>query len=350
MNRYTIIEANVKNDKEDILSVLKRNLVQISLQMYEWKYESCPHGDACCWLAKDEKSDSLVGSAALFPRMMFVQGEPVYVAVAGDFAVDKKHRAYGPALTLQREILQSKLSNTKFKFFYGVPNDLSRMLFFRIGYKEIGKFKRFIKVLKTEGTPKEYLPPSLRYRMLSRMIDFFVRIFAREMRFKRNYDYSVEMPKFFDERFDVFWKKVSKQFDIIGERTSSFLNWRFIQSSYQKFNIFCILDDEKNVAGYVVYFLKDNICHIVDMLFDKSDGVLDSLLMKFLLYARSKEMGSVVIRYLGDESFERNLKRFNFHGWKNDNANVMIFGSDISSESNLLDKNSWHFFRGDNDI
>ena len=72
--------------------------------------------------------------------------------------------------------------------------------------------------------------------------------------------------------------------------------------------------------------------------------------MEFLIYARSKEMGSVVIRYLGDESFERNLKRFNFHDWKNDNANVMIFSSDISPESNLLDKNSWHFFRGDNDI
>jgi len=349
MNKYTIIEANVEIDKEDILPILKRNLEVASSQRYDWNYENCPHGNARCWLAKCEQSNSAVGSAALFPRKLFINGEPTYAAIAGDFAIDERHRAYGPALKLQREI-QSRASDTGFRFIYGAPNDLSRMFFLRIGYKEIGKFKRYIKLIKTEKVPKEYLPPILQHKIVSKMVDLVTSIISKEQRYKKNFKYSVEMPEFFDERFDIFWKKASKQFNIIGERTTNFLNWRYKQSSSQEYKIFCILDDEKDIAGYLVYFLKDNICHVVDMLFITSEDVLNSLLAEFSLYARANEMGSIVIRYLGNRLFEKKLKEFNFFMTKKEEANVVIYSSSISSESHLLDEKNWHFFTGDSDV
>lgn len=349
MNRYTIIEGNVKNNKEDIFPILKRNLEGASAQRYEWNYENCPYGNARCWLAKDENSGDLVGSAALFPRKIFIEDEPVYAAIAGDFTVDKKHRGFGPALKLLREI-QSSLRNTKFRFIYGVPNELSRKLFLRIGYKEIGKFERFVKILKTEYKSKQYLPFLAHSKMLLRVIDFFIKIFSKENRYKKRVNYSVEMPKYFDNRFDVFWEKVSTQFDIIGERTSHFLNWRYIQSSYQEYKIFCILNEKKEIAGYIVYYFEENMCHIVDILFVMLDDVLDSLLAEFSLFLRAKGKGSISIYYLGKGLLEKKLKEFNFHIVKKEDKHVLIYSPNLSAETFLLDKKNWHFFQGDNDI
>jgi hypothetical protein len=110
MNKYTIIEANANENKDDILPILKRNLNIASMQRYDWNYKNCPYGNARCWLAKCE--NSYVGSAAIFPRKIIIKGEPMYAGIAGDFAVDKNHRAYGPALKLQKEIL-SQLKNSQ---------------------------------------------------------------------------------------------------------------------------------------------------------------------------------------------------------------------------------------------
>ena len=131
MNKYTIIEADVWKNKEDILQILKRNLKVASTQRYEWNYENCLYGAAQCWLTKNENSNSFVGTAALFPRKIIINRKPVFAGIAGDFAVDKKYRAYGPALKLLKEI-QLGLRNTVFKFIYGVPNELSKTLFFYV--------------------------------------------------------------------------------------------------------------------------------------------------------------------------------------------------------------------------
>jgi hypothetical protein len=77
------------------------------------------------------------------------------------------------------------------------------------------------------------------------------------------------MPDLFDERFDILWKKASKQFNMNGERSSKFLNWRYKQSYLHDYKIFCILDDGKELVGYIVYSVEDSICFVSDMLFGR---------------------------------------------------------------------------------
>ena len=158
------------------------------------------------------------------------------------------------------------------------------------------------------------------------------------------------MPAFFDERFDVLWEKASKQFNIIGERSSKFLNWRYKQSSTYDYEIFCISDDKKEIAGYLIYFVKDNICHVVDMLFLPSDNVINLLLAEFIRHVRSKRIGAIVIRYMGNDLIENKFKEFNFFLTNNDSSIVVLYTANISSESYLLDETNWYFFTGDNDV
>jgi len=354
MKNYAIIKADVESDKDIILSILQRNFdgpfswrTPHDSQRYDWSYKQCPYGNALCWLAKFESTNSFVGSVSLFPRKLLINEKPICSGILGDFAVDENHRGYGPALKLQREVL-SKVNDFGYIFNYAAPNKFGAPILLRVGYKEIGKYKVYIKPLKTVIVPRKYLPRYLQSNILLKIIDFFISIVSKEKRIKDKFGYSIEMPDLFDERFDVLWEKASKQFNIIGERSSKFLNWRYRQSYIHDYKIFCILDDKKELGGYIVYFVKDNICHVADMLFLPSDNSTNLLLAKFILYLRAKETGAIVIQYMGNSFIEKKLKEFDFFPKEEDEI-IVLYVADLPLESYLLNETNWYFFAGDLD-
>jgi hypothetical protein len=350
MTGYSVIEADIQHDLNDILSILKENLGEyLRDETFEWKYKQCPYGPAHCWLARHEPSNTFIGTAALFPRVILVKGEPVYTAIAGDFAVNKQHRNLRPAFALQKEI-QSKIHDTGFKFIYSLPNDHSKNIFSRIGYKKIGRYTHFFKPLTSEYKTHQYLHPLVQIKIFAKAVDFLIKNFAKETRYKSTLKYSVEIPEYFDERFDVFWKTVSKHFTIIGERTSAFLNWRYMQSPGKKYKIFCLLDEYKNIIGYIIYFLDDGMCHVMDMLYEPSSEGISLLLSEFLRFIRSEEIRSISVYYMGGAILEKKLREFNFLPVNNKIKWVIIYSPDIAADTDLLDKENWHFFTGDNDV
>ena len=356
MKNYTIIQADVERDKEIILSILQRNLVgrfawgnSYDSQHYDFSFKQSPHGNALCWLVKFEPTNSFVGITSLAPRKLLINEKPIYSGIVGDVAVDKDHRGFGPALKLQREVL-SKANDFGYIFNYAAPNKFGRPVLSRVGYKEIGEFKLYVKLLKTVTVPKRFLrflPRYLQSNIPLKIIDFFIGIVSKEKRVKDKFGYSIEMPDLFDERFDVLWEKASKEFNIIGERSSKFLNWKHKQSYFLRdYKIFCLLDDEKELVGYIVYSVEDNTCYVADMLFLPSDNSIDLLLAKFILYLRAKETGAIFISYMGNSFIKNKLKEFNFFP-KDDDEIIMLYVANLPNESYLLDENNWYFFAGD---
>jgi hypothetical protein len=348
MSKYSVIKADIQNNRDDIFPILIHNLQEPSSDKYVWKYTQCPYGAAHCWLTKDEQSNTFIGTTALFPRMILVNGEPVRAAIAGDFAVDIHHRNLMAALALQKEI-QSKIPDTGFKFIYGLPNKYSKGILLRLGYKKVGRFEHFVKPLKSEYRSDNYIHPFLQLKIFGGVADILIKSFAKENRYKTLLKYSIATPESFDERFDVFWKNVSKHFTIIGERTSIFLDWRYIKSPVKKYKIFCLLNEQKDIIGYVVYFFEKNMCHIMDMLYEPSAEVISSLLAEFSRFIRSTGAGSISVDYLGGSLFERKLREFNFFSIKNE-TDLIIYCPDMTGNTDLFDKENWHFFAGDNDV
>lgn len=233
MSSYSIIEADIHHNQDDIFPILEKNLGGFSPERYAWNYKQCPYGAAHCWLARHEPSKTFIGTAALFPRVITVKGKPVYAAIAGDFAVDKNHRNLRPALALQNEI-KSKIRSTGFKFIYSLPNEQSKGIFIRMGYKKMGEFTRFVKPLKSEYKSHQYLQSFLEIKMLAGIADIFIKWLSKEKYYKTTLKYSIEIPDTFDDRFDEFWNNLPKHSVVIGERTSAFLNWRYMQSPEKK--------------------------------------------------------------------------------------------------------------------
>ena len=188
MTRYSIIEADVQNNRDDILPILMKNLTGLSSNKYVWNYNKCPYGAARCWLAKHEQSNTFIGTAALFPRLILVKGEPVYAAINGDFAVDIQHRNLITALSLQKEI-RSKIYDTNFKFIYSLPNEQAKGIFLRLGHRKIGRFTYFIKPLKSEYQNNKHIHSLLRFKIFARVVDIFIKNFAKEKRYKTTIKY-----------------------------------------------------------------------------------------------------------------------------------------------------------------
>jgi hypothetical protein len=349
MTSYSIIKADVHKNRDDILPLLKENLGgSLREEKYQWNYNQCPYGAAQCWLARHEKTNTFIGTSALFPRIILVEGKPEYAAIAGDFAVDEHHRNLMAALALQK-VIQEKIHETGFKFIYLLPNEQAKNIFLRLKYKKIGRFTHFIKPLKSEYQANKYIHSYTQFKIFVKSVDFLIKKFGKEERYKTTLKYSIITPESFDGRFDVFWKNVSKHFTIIGERTSIFLNWRYIQHPSKKYQIFCLLDENKDIFGYIVYFLENNMCYIMDILFDPPKEVISPLLAEFSRFIRKKGAGSISVDYLGNSLLEKKLREFNFLPIKNE-MDLIIYSPDMTDDSGLFNKENWHFFAGDNDV
>jgi len=347
MTRYKIIQADIGQHKCDILSLLRRNLRDETEGAFAWRYEQTPYGPAEAFVAVEDASHRIVGIGSVFPRRVYVCGEPVTAWIAGDFSVDSAHRAFGPAMQLQRHISGHIRAKGLKHFAYGIPNDQSKAIFRRLGYVPVGSFNRFVKILKWEYRKGKQL---LGLRLPVGPADSLLKHLSTETWCRRPRGLSLETPSTFDERFDRLWNTCCYAYAVVADRSAKALAWRYLSCPSRAYEIAALTNGRENLVAYVVYHLEDNMCHVADLLWDNNEISPDCLLAEFSLFMRNKGVGSIDIRYLGNPNFVEHLKRFNFHDHREAAAEVMIFaGRDIPVMQQVLTRDNWHFFAGDTD-
>ena len=312
--KYSIIKSQIEKNKEDIIGVKGRNLQNFSEAAFSWKYRDRPFSKAHNWLAQDQ-SGSFVGMASIFQRKFCLNGESIIAGVVGDFAVDKKHRVFGPALELQKKAKKS-IEENNIDFIYSFPNKRAVLVEIRAGYVEIGKQERFVKLLKTEINFKNYIKIPFFLKLIAKIVDFILKIASKEIQYSRRktQNFKVENLAFFDARFDRLWGKCSKQFRIMGKRTADFLNWRYKQCPMRKYEIFVVCNKgDKEIVGYIVYYVNKEIHYIVDMLSLDIGSSLDVLILKFIVYSRKESATSISIAYFGNELIKHKLRGVGFY-------------------------------------
>jgi hypothetical protein len=178
-----------------------------------------------------------------------------------------------------------------------------------------------------------------------------MKYFSKETYYRTNDEYLCETPTSFDQRFDIFWYKVSSQFPIIGERNSSYLNWRFIQFPHKKYRIFALTHRKyRDVFGYIIFHIAENRVYIEDFLSTDMDKVFDSLLSEFLLFIRKQGFDSVNIRYTGPKLIANKLKEYGFSVRDTERKIAIYVPSNFPLLPYILDKENWFLSQGDNDV
>ena len=348
MSKYEIVKANGTSHKKALLDILANNLKRQSNARFEWNYENCPFGKARYWLVRENDSDTYVGSATAFLREFYIDNRPAKAAVLGDFAVNKEHRILGPAISLQKTIV-SQLIREDIDILYGKPNKAAKKIFDKIGYQNIGIFKNYIKILKVKYDEENYLPPKTLTKRFPSLFDLLLKILSKDFYIRCKTDIIFEHLTSFDDRFDEMWHIVRKHFPIWGNRTPKFLNWRYSQSPLHQYRIFAMSENGK-ISGFIVYYIENNKCYVADLVSLSYQAGLNVLLARFIKYLRHTKVGTVSVKYFGNDRLVKKLKQFGFIHKTNSDKEIQVMCNKPALASLVLDEKNWYFLSGDMDI
>jgi GNAT superfamily N-acetyltransferase len=356
--RYSLVPGDPREHKREWLGLAERNLpfaIQGREARYAKYYEDNPLGPAKFVLARDGTTDAFVGMAAIFPTQLRVFGQLVPAAVAGDFAVDDGHRGLGPAIPLQRAAVAA-LGEYGLACAFGYPNKDSEPITRRVGYKDLGPLTRYVKVLKSRVVVDQYVQSRELARLASGVsrvvVDPVLSLVSRERLKRRPSSFRVERPAAFDDRFSGVWETLFQQGTITSERNPELLNWKYETTREGGiYRILALVDPEEQVAGYAVYTERNDIRHVVDIVFQPSQEVLDGLLAELVRDARRDRAIAISLIHLGPPSLlTRRLKSFGFARRTEDSSLHVFVPGESELEQALIQPGNWYFLNADADI
>jgi len=348
--KYSIIKADIYNAKREILALWKRNALPLPEERFSWMYENNPAGPAMCHLAVERETDSVIGAAGLFPRWVLINGKPKRAGVVGDFVIDKYHRGFGPALALDKATT-SQSERENFEILYGFPNELSRPVLLRGGWKILGSTARLTKPLRSFSHAKKHIDIPILTGPASKCIDLIMKLSSKEMYRRRSEDYLFQNLNTFDRRFDELWAKASGQFPIIGVRDSSYLTWRF-QHHPEKCYLISILMRKQSdeILGYIIYYKDGERSQIEDLFFLEEGEILDCLIFEFLACQRKERIDFITFNYLGAPRMAKKFMEYGFF-LRGDDYPVLVYApSNSAFLSDVLEVGKCHLACGDRDI
>jgi GNAT superfamily N-acetyltransferase len=297
MPAYEVLDGDVVRDRETVIALGCRNLPQFSAQRFATYYERGPGSEPLFQIALDAARDA-VGMAALFPTPVWIDGRLHDGAVAGDFAVDAAHRAFGPALRLQRRLLE-RAGARGIAIAYGIPNRAAEPLLQRVGYTPLGAMDSFVKPLRIAAVLRRYARDPRAARMAIHLRSQALTA-LRPQRRRRRRESEVERFHGFDERFARLLESAGTRARVMPERTIDSLNRKFSLGREAGPSAYTVdvLRDGVDVSAYAVVARDDRVHRVVDLVYGDEDD-LDALLHGVVRGAHAGRAIAVTVRSFG---------------------------------------------------
>jgi len=242
----TILEADLEQDREELIAFLHDNLTPESNDArFNWLYLDSPNGRARAWMAISE-SGRTIGMAAAFPRSFWASGKVEQVWVLGDFSIHPDYRSLGPALQLQRAILES-LSNTSYAV-YDFPSPTMMAIYRRLGAPLPGKHVRHVKLIRSD----EHVQKWIRRPFLASCISSILNVLLYALQFSRYFAGGVEFSLHegpFGKEFEMTNGFVASGHRLQGYRSADHLNWRYLRHPFKKYLV-VVARKQMQLIGY----------------------------------------------------------------------------------------------------
>jgi hypothetical protein len=258
----TVRPLDLTRDKALILRMLERNIgIAQDESRFDWLYRRNPAGRAWAWALHDEHGTP-VGSASVFPRMMWVGERVVRCGQVGHFSVDTGYRSLGPAVMLQRTTLELP-ARGDVNFCYDCPpHDQGMATFRRLGIDETCVLRRHIRPVRARRYITRALGNGPAARGMTTLADCVLRLRPRR-RVPRGVDVARHEVAF-DKEFSVLDERVGGRFGVRGQRTAEILNWRFREDPSFHYDVFTARRDGELVA-FAVVRLSEPDARVVDL-------------------------------------------------------------------------------------
>lgn len=339
---YTITPCDPANARQAILDLWQRNLPEASADRYPWLYES----GLATGLVLRSGGGEPIGAAGLMRRDFLAFGQPLKAGQAIDLNVDPAHRTVGPALRLQRAVVEMMHSGG-LKMAYAFPNQRSEPVLRRIGYRPLGDLERWVKILSSRAVFRRWGWPN----WISRSVALFADPLLSSTRVGRRDPLEptirVAEVESFDDRFDRLWHRSASCFSILGRRDSAYLTWRFSSCPNQHYRTLTMAGPDNELVGYAVFGRRNEVMHLADLLVAEPK-FLDRLLTEFLTLAHREGVDTAVMLYFGSPAVHEALRRFGF--WQRPSGRkALVYVRDQALAEDTTRPESWHLTGADID-
>lgn len=273
-------------------------------------YFNNPAEPGAIWVLRSN-GGNVIGTGGLHTCLMVIDGHSHRAGHAVNLAIDPKYRTAGPAIQLQRAVLDhAGLSGHS--LVCGIT-DRAAAVQKRAGYHHLGPLEQWTKVLRTESRLQKYLKVPALAKCAGFGLDLALWGVSPEARYRRPPGWKVEIRERFDARFDRLWERAAPQFAIVTERSSKFLDWRFRECSDDRFRTLSLCDATGELAGYAVYRNDGFTVELSDLLSGRPED-LEILIVEVLRHVRKLRpaVRTVHAPYFGNGTLPAALRRSGF--------------------------------------
>ena len=330
--------ANLATDGDALLKFLQENLsAAIDRRRFDWLYRDCPSGEGKAWLAIEEKTDRVIGAAAVFPRKMNLAGQIQEGCVFGDFCISPDHRSLGPALQLQRKCIDS-VADGPFRAGYDLPSTSMLAIYQRLGIKTTGKLVRMTKLLRSNAKVAAKVKPRFLAGGLSAAAN--VVLSARRGSLKLKSGVSIEVHKGgFGSEFTELAARTKGYLGISAERSAEFLTWRYTEHPQNQYETLTARRGA-NLQGYLVCTQQGSSTHVADCI-GESAKVRGDLLRGLMTFVKTRKAESINVPVLESHAFCAELRDMGF------SARESVPAVFLQSKGEAAPATGWFLLDGD---
>lgn len=341
MAKYKIIRTDDPSQyQEKIISFWDEYLADTPSNRFEWLMHGNPAGPAFWFLALAEKTDELIGTLSLMPKDIHWNSRTFHGVIMGDLMIHKKHRVYGPTLSLLKSATKLVFDH-QLDFIYTIPNPDSSKVIERAGLESSVALHDYIKPINIGHYLVKYIP-SFAAKTASLLASPFFHVFSKEIFTSAKGFF--EVATIVDDSFDEFWeifcnasKKVTGCYDL------KYLRWRYCQNPLQPFQILTYRKSRKDtLSGYLIFTISNNGMVIYDILSLKEEYIY-KMLKKAIQIAREKKLHAIYFTIPPKREWPRILKSFGFINAKASMQVCWLSDSKIPFDN-------WDFSQGDRNI
>lgn len=339
MERFNIIQSDPEKYKETIQEFWQENLPGTPLDRIDWMQNN-PSGPSVWYLAFDKENTRLVGTISIMPRKMLLRGEEICAGIVGDFMVDKKYRVFGPALNLQKLVIE-KMAENGFDFMYTIPNAASISIMQRVGYSRKKKLMSFVKPLHNQKYVEKYLHGGMTW-LIGAATDLVLKLISKET-YRQTHGIFQEVKKI-DESFNELWRKITKQDKrLIGDFSAEYINWKYGDNPEGNFRILTYRKNQESKLSGCIVFSSVNEKMTIFNIFSINKRCWNSLLAYLIKMARKEKFQAIYIRLSENDPRMHAIRKYLFFNAK-DEIELYSFGID---EAVLT---AWDYSEGDRNL
>jgi predicted N-acetyltransferase YhbS len=224
-----------------------------TIEQWKWEYIDTPEGPGKILLVEDE--GRVIGHEAMVPMRFQVFGEEFLGGKIEDAYIDKKYRGqklFGPLTEKCIEISEKAGYSLTFGL---TARPVNYQLHVTRGYRHTCSLNAYFAPLKPAAAVSDiarllHFSPPKKAALAAVMSVLAKRFEGRCRKLAREQDtYEIVRIERFDRGFDEMWQELTASRRIVSiRRSSAFLNWRYIEMPYRRYDVFAALSAGRKVA------------------------------------------------------------------------------------------------------